>query len=49
MHERKTFIKYSGAMSHMVKSEEIMTNLKDVETRVTIGDIRTLIRSNCDN
>ena len=41
-HESKTFIVDSGATSHMVNSEENMTNLRDAETRVTIGDTRTL-------
>ena len=27
---------------HMVNSEENMTNLKDTETRVTVGDRRTI-------
>ena len=30
----------------MVNSEEKMTNLKNSETRVTIGDSRTLTRKN---
>ena len=32
----------SGAISHMVKLEENMINLKDSETRVIIEDSRTL-------
>ena len=34
----------SVATSHMVNSEENMTNLKNDETRVTIGDIRNITR-----
>ena len=30
----------------MVNSEENMTNLKDAETRFTVGDSRTLTRKN---
>ena len=41
------FIADSGATSHMVNSEENMTNLKDTETRVTIGDSRTFICKKC--
>ena len=33
-------------MSHMVKLEENMTNLKDAEARVTVGDSKTLTREN---
>ena len=38
------FIADSDATSHMVNSEEDMTNLKDSETGVTVGDSRTIIR-----
>ena len=34
----------SGVTSHIVNLEETMTNLKDVETRVTVGYSRTLTR-----
>ena len=40
--DRETFIIDSSAMSHLVKSEENMTNLVDEETRVTVGVSRTL-------
>ena len=43
------YIVDSGATSHMVKSEENMTNLKDAKTRVTVGYIRTLTGTKCDN
>ena len=43
-HVGETFIEYSSATSHMVNSEENMTNLKNSKTRVTIRDSRTLIR-----
>ena len=49
MHERKKFTVYSGVTSHMVKLEENMTNLKDVETQFTIGDRRILTRSKRGN
>ena len=45
-HDRKTFIVDSGAMSHMVNSEEKTTKLKDTKIKVTIGDSRTLTRKN---
>ena len=41
-YDSETHIANSSAMSHMAKSEENMTNLKNVETRVTIGEGRTL-------
>ena len=44
-HDRKMFIADSGVMSHMVNSEENITNLKDSETRVTVGDSRTIART----
>ena len=39
-HDRKIFIAYSGAMSHMLNSEENITNLKIVKTQVTARDSR---------
>ena len=41
-HDRKKCIVDSSATSHMINSEENMTNLKNTETRVTVGDSRTL-------
>ena len=32
----------SGATSHMIISEENMTNLKESKTRVTVGDSKTI-------
>ena len=46
-HDGKTFIMDSSAMSHMVNSEENITNLKDAKTRVTVGDSRTLTKKKC--
>ena len=37
-HEGETFIADSGAISHMVNSEENMANLNNSETQVTVGD-----------
>ena len=42
------FIEDSGATSQMVNSEGNMTNLKDIETRFTIGDSRTLTKKRDD-
>ena len=48
-HDREIFIADSGAMSHMVNSEENITNLKNAETRVTVGDRKTLTeKKHCD-
>ena len=44
-HDIEIFIAYFGATSHMVNSEENMTNLKNAKTRVTVGDCRILIRA----
>ena len=41
-HDSVIFIVDSGATSHMVKSENYITKLKDTRTRVTIWDRRTL-------
>ena len=38
----KTFIADSGTISHMVNTEEIITNLHNAETRVTVGYSRNL-------
>ena len=45
-HDRKIFIVDYVSRSHMVNSEENMTNLKNSETRFIIGDIRTLTGKN---
>ena len=44
----KTFIADSGVTSHMVHPEYNMTNLKDSETRVSVGDSRTETGENVD-
>ena len=41
-HIIETFIADSGAMSHMVNLEENMTNFRDAETQVTVGDSRNI-------
>ena len=41
-HDSEIFIADSGATSHMVNLENNMTNLKDTETKVTIGDCKNL-------
>ena len=41
-HDRETFIADSGTTSHKVNLEENMTNLRDSETRFTVGESRTL-------
>ena len=40
-HDSRTFIAGFSTMSHMVKLEENMTNLKDDKRKVTVGDSRT--------
>ena len=45
-HDSETFITDSGATSYIVNLEENMTNLKDAETQVTIGDSRTITKKN---
>ena len=47
--DSEEFIIDSGAMSHIENLEENMMNLKDAETRVTIGDSITLIGTKCGN
>ena len=49
MTEKKS-LACSGSASHMVNLEENMLNLKDAETRVTVGESRSLTgtkRGNC--
>ena len=48
-HDSETFILDSGATSHMVNTEENITNLTIAETRVTVGDSRTLTETKCGN
>ena len=43
-YDRKMFIVYYGAMSHMVTTEENKTNLCNAEIQVTIIDVETLTR-----
>ena len=43
----KTFIPDSSATSHMVTIKENMSNPRDVETRVIVGDSGTLTRTKC--
>ena len=38
----KTFIANSGATSHMVTTQENMTNLRNAGTQVNVGDSGTL-------
>ena len=47
-HDRKTFISYSGDISHMVNLEENTTNLKGAKTRVTLVDSRTITGTNVE-
>ena len=37
-HDRKIFIVDCGSTSHIVNSENNMTNLKDIKTKVTVSD-----------
>ena len=48
-HDNENFIADSGATSHMVNSEEKITNLKNVETQVTVGDSITITREKLRN
>ena len=41
-YDSKIFIADYGAASHMVRSEENITSLKDIQKRVTIGNSRKL-------
>ena len=45
-HDIKIFITDYGATSHMLNSEDNMTNLNNAETGVTIGDSRTFTGKN---
>ena len=45
-YDSEHLIEDSVATSHMVNSEENMMNLKNDETRITIGDIINLTREN---
>ena len=49
IYNRKIFIAYYGATSHMVTNEVNMINLQDVEIRVTVGYSGTLIGTKNDN
>ena len=45
--DSEIFIMDSGATSQMVNLEDNMTNLKETETKVTIGDRKNLTRKKC--
>ena len=48
-HDRKTFIANYGATSHILNSEENMSNLKDSKTLVTVGYSRKITGAKCGN
>ena len=48
-HDKEIFIMDSGATSHLINSEENMTNHKDSEILSTKGDSRTLTKTKNSN